>query len=75
MTLYKVSSKTRKEAAKYRAKGYKINQTSDSRFLSRNPRGRKDMKRIGKKLGTGGGRGSSTTVFAYKDVKRKKKRK
>jgi len=72
--MYKASKKTEKLAKQYRKKGYKIKQTTDSKFLYRRPGGRKDMKRVGKKIGTGGGPRSATTIFAYKDVKRKKRR-
>ncbi len=69
--VYKVSKAIEKKAKQYEKRGYKINQTTDSRFLSRRPMNRKDTQRIGVKLGTGGGSHTSTTVFAYKDKKRK----
>ena len=69
---YKTSKKVDLLERKYQKMGYKINQTRDSLFLSRTPQGNKSMKRIGKKLGTGGGSGSATTVFAYKDLKKVK---
>ncbi|RLG22593.1 hypothetical protein DRN85_10580 [Methanosarcinales archaeon] len=70
--LYKVSKAVEKKAKEYIKKGYKIAQTTDSAFLLRHPRGRKDLKRVGVVLGTGGGKYASTTVFAYKEVKIKK---
>jgi len=77
--MYGISKNTQKLAEKYRKRGYSITKTTDFKFLSRKPGGRKDMKRTGIKLGTGnyGGRtGGGQTVYAYKDIKitrRKKK--
>lgn len=69
MALYKVSKKVQSEALKMKQRGYKIVQTTDSMFLHRKPMNRKNRKRIGKKIGTGGGVGISTSVFAYKEIK------
>lgn len=68
--MYNVSKETERKAEEYKRKGYKIRQTTDSYFLTRKPNGKNNMKRIGVKIGTGGGSHASTTVFAYKDVKK-----
>jgi len=69
--VYKVSKAVEKKVREYERKGYKINQTTDSNFLSRRPQNRKDLIRIGKYLGTGGGSHVSTSIFAYKDKKKR----
>jgi hypothetical protein len=71
--LYNTSKKVEELAKKYKKKGYSINQTTDSYFLKRQPQNRKDMKRVGVFLGTGGGSNTSTSIFAYKDKKIPKK--
>ena len=69
--VYKVSEITKKKIKTAKEKGFKIKQTTDSKFLTRRPKGRKDMMRTGSKLGTGGGSHTSTTIFAYKEKKKK----
>lgn len=73
--MYGTSKRTQKLAEKYRKRGYFIAKTTDFNFLNRKPNGRKDMKRIGVRLGTGYAGNTAQTVYAYKDrkiIKRKK---
>ena len=62
------SKRTQDAIAQARAQGYSIKATSDRGFLARQPQGRRDMKRIGWRLGTGAFGKNAYTIYAYCDV-------